>query len=51
VSGSGRKSSIGMFWNNNIELEIMPYSQYHLDTIIKEPSGGKWRLTCVYGEA
>jgi hypothetical protein len=48
VRGSGRKGGIGMFCNNNIEVEIMPYSQYHLDTIIKEPGGYKWRL---YGEA
>ena len=36
VSSSGRSGGLGMFWNNNIKVEILPYSQYHLDTIITE---------------
>ena len=34
VSSSGRSGGIGMFWNNNINVEILPYSQYHLDVVI-----------------
>jgi exonuclease III len=51
VSSSGRSGGIGIFWNNDIKVEVLPYSQYHIDTIISEPSGAPWRFTCVYGEA
>ena len=36
VSSSGRSGGLGIFWNNEIKLEILPYSQYHLDAIITE---------------
>jgi hypothetical protein len=32
-------------------VEILPYSQYHIDTIVTESGGEPWCLTCVYGEA
>jgi exonuclease III len=51
VSSSGRSGSLGIFWNNNTRVEILPYSQYHIDTIITESGDDPWRLTCVYGEA
>jgi hypothetical protein len=51
VSSTGRSGGLGMFWNNDIKLEILPYSQYHLDAIITEKGVDPWRLTCVYGEA
>ena len=34
VSSYGRKGGIGMFWNSNLKVEILPYSQYHLDAIV-----------------
>jgi hypothetical protein len=40
-----------MFLNNEIELEILPYSQYHLDAIVAEKDADPWRLSYVYGEA
>jgi hypothetical protein len=39
------------FWNNEINIEILPYSQYHLDAIVSSDLMEPWRLTCVYGEA
>ncbi|KAG2627843.1 hypothetical protein PVAP13_3KG264155 [Panicum virgatum] len=51
ISSSGRSSGLGLFWNNEIKLEILPNSQYHIDAIVTEASGNKWRLTSVYGEA
>ena len=51
VSRSGRKEGIGMFWNHNLKVEILPYSQYHLDAVIQEEGGDPWRFTCVYGDA
>ena len=51
VSSSGRSGGLGMFWNDGINVEILPYSQYHIDAIFTETDGSKWRFTCVYGEA
>ena len=51
VSSSGRSGGLGIFWNNEIKLDLLPYSQYHIDCIITEGSNDPWRLTCVYGEA
>ena len=51
ISSSGRSGSLGLFWNNEIKLEILPNSQYHINAIVTEVSGNKWRLTSVYGEA
>lgn len=51
VSSSGRSGGLGLFWNNNTRVEILPYSQYHIDSIIFGNGGEPWRLTCVYGEA
>ena len=51
VSSSGRSGGLGIFWNNDIKIEILPYSQYHIDAIVTEEGSEPWRLTCVYGEA
>ena len=51
VSSSGRSGGLGIFWNNGIKIEILPYSQYHINTIITEAGCESWRLTCIYGEA
>lgn len=51
VSSSGRSGGLGLFWNNNTRVEILPYSQYHIDAIVAENGREPWRLTCVYGEA
>ena len=51
VSSSGRSGGLGIFWKNDINIEILPYSQYHIDAVVSAPAMEKWRLTCVYGEA
>ena len=51
ISSSGRSGGIGMFWNNDTKLEVLPFFQYHIDSIISVNGGEPWRLTCVYGEA
>ena len=51
VSSRGRSGGIGLFWNNLINVEILGYSDYHLDVSVEEPGKEKWRMTCVYGEA
>jgi hypothetical protein len=51
ISNTGRSGGIGIFWNNDINIEILPYSQYHLDAVVSSINMEPWRLTCVYGEA
>jgi hypothetical protein len=51
VSSSGRSGGLGIFWNNNTNVQILPFSQYHIDSIITEQDQEPWRLTCVYGKA
>ena len=36
ISSVGRKGGIGLFWNNAINIEILGYSNYHLDCSVLE---------------
>lgn len=51
VNGIGKGGGLALFWDENINVEILSYSQRHIDTIIRGlddlPS---WRCTFVYGE-
>jgi hypothetical protein len=51
ISSTGRSGGLGIFWNNKISVQFLPYSTYHIDVIIFKGSVDPWRLTCVYGEA
>jgi hypothetical protein len=51
VSSSGRIGGLGIFWNNEMKIDILPHSQYHIDSIVSEHGGSPWRLTCVYRKA
>jgi hypothetical protein len=51
ISSNGRSGGIGVFWNNSIKIELLPYSQYHLDAVVIEQGKDPWRLTIIYGEA
>ena len=50
VSSSGRSGGLEIFWNSETNIELLPFSQYHIDAIITERGSDPWRLTCVYGE-
>ena len=34
ISSSGRSGGLALFWNKEIKIEVLPYSHYHLDTIV-----------------
>ena len=38
VSSPSRSDGLGMFWNNEIKMVFLQYSQYHIDVIITEGS-------------
>ena len=39
VSISGRGEGLGLYWNKNTKVEILPFFQYHIDSIISENGG------------
>lgn len=51
VSSDGRSGGLAMYWNNNLGMELIHFSQYHIDMKVSETGKEKWRLTCIYGEA
>ena len=51
LSSRGRSGGLGIFWNNEIKVEILGYSCYHIDVSVEEDGHEKWRMTCIYGEA
>jgi exonuclease III len=51
VSSTGRSGGLAIFWNNEIKIDILPYSQHHIDAVVFTVDAEPWRLTCVYGEA
>ena len=51
VSSSGRSGGLGIFWNDEIKLEVVGYSRYHIDVVMDELVDSKTRVTFVYGEA
>ena len=51
VSSSGRSSGLCIFWNEEIKLEVLVYSEYHIDVSIEKMVETKTRITFVYGEA
>ena len=51
VSSSRRSGGIGLFWNDSIKLEVIGYSEYHIDVIVDDLVETKNRMTFVYGEA
>ncbi|XP_074346127.1 uncharacterized protein LOC141684889 [Apium graveolens] len=49
VEKHGRGEGLVVFWSNKINVSIFGSSDNHIDIIIQENSGYKWRLTCFYG--
>jgi hypothetical protein len=39
ASSTGRSGGLGMFWNNDINLGIFPFSHYHIDARITKSNG------------
>lgn len=43
VSSSGHSGGLGIYWNNKTRVELLPYSQYHIDAVITEHGSEPWR--------
>jgi hypothetical protein len=51
VSSDGRSGGLAMYWNKSMNLELIHFSQYHIDMRVLEPGKQPWRVTGIYGEA
>ena len=51
VNSSGRSGGLAMYWNDEINIEILGYSRYHIDDKISMIGCDPWIMTCFYGEA
>lgn len=40
-----------MHLKDNIRVELIHYSQYHIHMVAKKGNEHPWRLTCIYGKA
>jgi exonuclease III len=45
VSSTCRSGGLAIFWNDAIKIELLPYSQYHIDGVVFSPNEEPWRLT------
>ena len=51
VSSSGRSGGLGIFWKDSIKVEVLGYSEYHIDVVVEELVNIQTRITFIYGEA
>jgi hypothetical protein len=51
IDSAERSGGLGIFWSNDISIDILGYSQYHIDISIVGIGDIPWRLMSVYGEA
>lgn len=49
VSREGMGGGLAMLWNEDLELEIISYSNHHIDAIVRGIDGRQWRCTGIYG--
>ncbi|XP_074373815.1 uncharacterized protein LOC141714180 [Apium graveolens] len=50
VDSIGRSGGLTLFWKENDQVELLGFSQNHIDVKVKMENGEAWRLTGLYGE-
>jgi exonuclease III len=45
------RGGLALFWKKEIDVTIKSFSNYHIDSVIKEEDGLLWRFTGIYGES
>jgi exonuclease III len=50
VNTEGRSGGLGLCWKSDVTVSVLKYSNYHIDTKIREGDRAPWRMTFVYGE-
>lgn len=49
VPSSGISGGLALLWRKEITMDIQSYSGRHIDAIVTNDSGFKWRITGFYG--
>ncbi|KAA3480252.1 reverse transcriptase [Gossypium australe] len=49
VESTGSKGGLSLAWRWNVNIVLQSFSQHHIDVIVEENEGKKWRLTGFYG--
>ena len=49
MNSIGNSGGLCLFWNNCVVVDLISYSQGHIDTIISGLGGKRWRFTGFYG--
>lgn len=49
VSRNGMGGGLALMWSNDVDVNIVSYSNHHIDTVVKSAKGLKWRCTGIYG--
>jgi hypothetical protein len=47
VSSIGHCGGLGFFWNNEIKIDLLPYTQYHIDAVVPPLRGALEAYMCV----
>ena len=45
VPSMGRSGGLALFWRKDITVDIQSYSNRHIDAIVTEGLGFRWRIT------
>ncbi|XP_024171787.1 uncharacterized protein LOC112177760 [Rosa chinensis] len=52
VLSDGQAGGLGVFWNDEVRVQMGTVSEHHIDMVIfGGPGDPRWRLTCFYGYA
>jgi hypothetical protein len=51
VDNIGARGGLALFWKNEIDVTVKSFSDYHIDNVIKEEDGLRWRFTGIYRES
>lgn len=46
----GKSGGLALFWRREINVTVRWSGRMHIDTVVEEKDGYKWRLTGIYGE-
>ena len=47
----GKSGGVALFWRRGINVTVRWMGRMHIDAIVEEEDGYKWRLTGIYGES
>jgi exonuclease III len=45
IDSDGRSGGLGIYWNNDINIDVLGYSHYHTDVFVPGIGEIPWRLT------